>query len=174
MDSWLSWAQERAVSWLPRVAAALALMTAFSLAGALASAAVARFGQRTRRHRDAVRLLGRTVWLAFLSVGAVTALGTAGVNVSGLVAGLGLTGFALGMALKDIVSNLLAGMLILIYRPFRTQDRIAVTGIEGTVVAVDLRYTTLESQDKRFLIPNSTLFTNPITVVRQEPRAGGA
>jgi small conductance mechanosensitive channel len=88
------------------------------------------------------------------------------VNVSALIAGLGLTGFALGFALKDAVSNLLAGLLILIYKPFRMGDHISVTGLEGEVVNIDLRYTTLQAGQKTFLIPNSNLFTNPIILVR--------
>jgi small-conductance mechanosensitive channel len=98
-------------------------------------------------------------------MGVITALGTAGVNVSALVAGLGLTGFALGFALRDALSNLLAGILILIYRPFKRHDRISVAGFEGIVIETDLRYTTLQGEDKRILIPNATLFTHSIVLL---------
>ena len=103
-----------------------------------------------------------------LIFGAITALGTAGINVSALVAGLGLTGFALGFAFRDILSNLLAGILIVIFAPFQQQDRISVAGLEGTVINIDLRYTTLQAEGKKILIPNSTLFTNAITVMEIE------
>ncbi|HSE93079.1 MAG TPA: mechanosensitive ion channel domain-containing protein [Methylomirabilota bacterium] len=109
-------------------------------------------------------IVGQTAKVALVCFGAVTALGTVGVNVTALVAGLGLTGFALGFAFRDVLSNLLAGLLILLFRPFTRHDRIAVTGFEGTVAAVDLRYTTLEREDGRVLIPNSILFTNPIAL----------
>ena len=81
------------------------------------------------------------------------------------MAGLGLTGFALGFALKDTISNLLAGVLILLYRPFVIGDRLIASGYEGTVVSIDLRYTQLEGDGNRILIPNSKLFTDPITVL---------
>jgi len=84
---------------------------------------------------------------------------TLGVNVSALVAGLGLTGFALGYALKDSISNLLAGILILIYRPFGINNKVKVDKNEGTVTHIDLRYTTLENETGKILIPNSKLFT---------------
>ena len=90
-----------------------------------------------------------------------------GVNVSALVAGLGLTGLAIGIALKDVVSNAIAGIMILIYKPFQRNDRIVVTGLEGTVVQIDLRFTTLETADRRILIPNSNLLTNSIIVYRR-------
>ncbi len=111
-------------------------------------------------------LLARTAKITLIIVGVITALGTLGVNVSALVAGLGLTGFAVGFALKDTISNLLAGVLILLYHPFGTGNRIKISGFEGTVVSIDLRYTELEGDGARILIPNSKLFTNPIVVLK--------
>jgi small conductance mechanosensitive channel len=70
-----------------------------------------------------------------------------------------------GFALKDALSNTLAGVLILIYQPFRRGDCIIISGFDGTVDQIDLRYTTLSSEGDRILIPNSTMFTNPIKVV---------
>src|SRR5581483_6535082 len=109
-----------------------------------------------------MKQMAKTTLLVF---GILTALGTVGINISALIAGLGLTGFALGFALKDILSNFVAGILILTYHPYRRSDYISVSGLEGIVVEIDLRYTTLESEGKRILIPNSTLFTNAITVL---------
>jgi small-conductance mechanosensitive channel len=98
----------------------------------------------------------------------VTALGTIGVNVGALVAGLGLSGFALSFALKDALANMLAGISILLYRPFHIGDYISVTGLEGQVVSIELRYTTLKTKKNKVLVPNSNLFTNPISVQAQE------
>lgn len=106
-----------------------------------------------------------------LVFGAVTALGTAGVDVAALVAGLGLTGFALGFALKDIISNVLAGVLILIYKPFQHNDQITIKSFHGKVTRIDLRYTTLELEGKAIFIPNSMLFTDVITVQNAEENA---
>jgi small conductance mechanosensitive channel len=114
--------------------------------------------------KDVIHLIGQSTRIGVLVFGAVTGLATMGINVAALVAGLGLTGFALGFALRDVLSNLLAGAMIIIYRPLQRQDRIVVAGFEGTVVEIDLRYTTLQGEQKRFLIPNSTLFTNTITL----------
>ena len=92
-----------------------------------------------------------------------------GVNVFALVAGLGLTGFALGFAFLDVLSSLLAGILLLLFRPFGIGDRISVSGLEGEAIEIDLRYTGLRQPDKKALIPNSSLFTNPV-IVTTEPR----
>ena len=87
------------------------------------------------------------------------------------LAGLGLTGFALGFALRDAVSNLLAGVLILIFRPFHVGSDIKVAGYSGTVLAIDLRYTTLAGDGDHVLVPNKTMYSSPITVTG-EPAEG--
>ena len=117
---------------------------------------------------DLVTLLVRAARITLAGFGVVTALGTLGVDVKALVAGLGLTGFALGFALRDIISNTLAGVLILLFRPFHRGDHVSVAGAEGVVADVDLRYTTLVvDESTRVLVPNSTLFTNAIRVERR-------
>ncbi len=121
-------------------------------------------GRSDPSRKDVLNLIGHISKIGLLLFGLVTALGTMGINVAALVAGLGLTGFALGFALRDALSNVLAGLLILIYRPFHRNSHISVAGFEGTVTEIDLRYTTLQGEGKKFLIPNSTLFTNPITL----------
>ena len=159
------------IVFLPRMLAGLGVVIAAWIGAIVIDAIVGRIGQRGRLDASVLHLLQRCARMGLLVFGVVTALGTVGVDVSALVAGLGLTGFALGFALKDVLSNVLAGVLILLYRPFVRHDRVAVAGYEGTVTEIDLRYTTLEQGDSRFLIPNSTLFTNGISVTRPGARA---
>lgn len=109
-------------------------------------------------------LLAETAFFAVLVVAIITGLGSMGINVSALVASLGLGGFALGFALRDAISNVLAGVLLLVYRPFRTGQRIAVAGFEGIVEEINLRYTVLRTERAQQLIPNQLLFTNPVKV----------
>ena len=63
------------------------------------------------------------------SLASPPSLGTLGINVSALVAGLGLTGFALGFAFRDALSNVLAGVMILLYHPFHRGDCANITGL---------------------------------------------
>ena len=155
----------------PKVGIGLLIFLAFWLAGALLRAFFGRLSRQADYNTAFIlRLAGRTTSIALMVFGAITALGTMGINVSALVAGLGLTGFALGFALKDILSNLIAGVLILLYRPFRVNDYIMVAGNEGVVTEIDLRYTSLEKEGQIYLIPNSVLFTNSIGVVKSKRR----
>ena len=96
--------------------------------------------------------------------GCIVALGTVGIDASALVAGLGLVGLAVGLAMKEVLSNLLAGIMVLAYKPFKENDRIAVTTFEGRVSEINLRFTTLESGGKRIFIPNALVISNAVVV----------
>lgn len=150
--------------WGPKVLMAAGLLMVFWVASRLARKTIFTAGDKARLEYPVVRLMAMAARVTLLVAGIVTALGTLGVDVSALVAGLGLTGFALGFAIKDTISNILAGVLLLVYRPFSKKDYVEVKGMEGEVSAIDLRYTTLESNGQTILLPNSLLFTNPITI----------
>ena len=87
-----------------------------------------------------------------------------GVNISAIVAGLGLTGFAFGFAFKDMLSNFISGVLIFIYEPFKLGDTIEVEGKTGKVIDINLRYVTIESEDQKVLVPNSISVSKVISV----------
>lgn len=167
----LDHAGELLVLWGPRVLVAFLIVGAFWLGARLLDRTIARLIGHTHLNALVISLLTRSVHIALVGFGLVTAIGTLGVNISALVAGLGLTGFAMGFALRDTISNVLAGVLLLIYRPFDIHDRVNVSGQEGMVVNIDLRYTTLDNDVSRILIPNSVLFTNPI-IVSKSPASG--
>ena len=115
-----------------------------------------------------LRLAGASSKIVILLLGGITALAMPGIDVKALVAGLGLSGFALSFALKDALSNLMAGALIMVYQPFDCGDLIEVTGVRGLVTEINLRYTVLEFEGKTHLVPNSILYTNKITVDKKE------
>lgn len=150
----------------PVVVTSFVMFLVFWIASLAAQRIIERVGAGRGINPDLLYFLGRTAKISLLVFGAITALGTLGIDVSALVAGLGLTGFALGFALKDIISNALSGMLVLIYKPFSRGDQISVTGLDGSVVEINLRYTVLKTDDQLIFVPNANLFTNPVKVRR--------
>ena len=156
---------EETTLWLPRVGGAAVVLLAFLILAKVMRRIITKGADKLKLDKYLTSLLARTSSITLMIFGLVAVLGTLGVNVSALVAGLGLTGFALGFALKDTISNLLSGVLILLYRPFEIGNRIKISGYEGIVVSIDLRYTELEGAGSRILIPNSKSFTDPITVL---------
>jgi small-conductance mechanosensitive channel len=157
---------DEAILWTPKIIGVVVIFVAFFVLAKIIKRMITKSAERLKFDRNLTSLLARTSSITLIIFGFITALGTLGVDVSALVAGLGLTGFALGFALKDTISNLLSGVLILLYRPFEIGNRIKISGYEGIVVSIDLRYTELDSEGNKVLIPNSKLFTDPITVVK--------
>jgi small conductance mechanosensitive channel len=162
-------AVQRVVVQIPSVLTGIVLVLIFWIGARIARAVILRMGSNRRVNADAVHILADGLKWMVLTIGLITGMGTVGVDVSALIAGLGLTGLALGIALKDVVSNSIAGIMILIYKPFQRHDQITITGLEGTVVQIDLRFTTLETAEQRILIPNANLLTNSIVVRRKPP-----
>jgi len=157
---------DEAIRWGPKIIGALLILVVFYIFTKVAKRLITSGANRLKLDEHLTTLLVRTSRITLMVFGVVSAFGTLGIDISALVAGLGLTGFALGFALKDSISNLLSGILILLYRPFEIGNQIQISGYQGTVVAINLRYTELESEGNRVLIPNSKLFTDPITVLQ--------
>ncbi|MDP6893615.1 MAG: mechanosensitive ion channel [Verrucomicrobiota bacterium] len=152
------------MDWAEKIGVSVLILIVFWILAIVVRKIIRKAGNATGIDSSVVNLLARVANVGLWIVGLVTALGTVGINVSAIVASLGLTGFAVGFALKDSISNLLSGVLILIYRPFRVGQWISVKSFEGFVMAIDLRYTSLEQGDEKILVPNSLLFTNPISI----------
>ena len=135
---------------------------------------IAYAAPRMKADTGVVLLLSRVYYYAIIIFGLLTALSTAGLNVTALITGLGLTGFALGFALKDVLSNLLSGLMLLLYRPFTIGDYILVGGHEGTIETISMRHTILRDDAGRLvIIPNSKLITEVVVDNNHVPRAPG-
>lgn len=82
-----------------------------------------------------------------------------------VLAGLGVFSIAIGFAFQDILSNLLAGILLLIRQPFRSGDQVEVSGQRGTVEQITIRETQIRTFDgEKVLIPNAEVYQNVIRV----------
>jgi len=99
------------------------------------------------------------LWIILL----IILLGNLGVNVSGLIAGLGIMGFIVGFALKDTLGNIASGVFILFYKPFKVGDWIKVGGVVGAVESVGIAACELKSPDNiKITIPNSKIWGDVI------------
>jgi len=157
---------------LPQAVAGLFVAIVFWVLARLLGGAVMRLQARVDDdHKELVDLLADVVGWGLFIIGIVAGLGTAGVDVTAMVAGLGLTGFALGFALKDALSNLISGVMILAYRPFTRGDRVQIGTHMGRVVEIDLRYTTLDAKGAKVMIPNAKAHCETIIVLKAQPSA---
>ena len=94
-------------------------------------------------------------------------MGTVGIDTKPFITGLGVTGFTIGFALKDIATNFLSGLMLMTQKPFKSGDRIKVVGLEGVVENVDVRYVVLKGENSgRVMIPSATVYSNPVVVLK--------
>jgi len=99
---------------------------------------VAHFFDRVDYDRTLEVLVQKTLGVFLWMVVFIIALDNVGFDVSGFVAGLGVMGFIVGFAVKDVLSNLAAGLFLLVKRPFNIGEDINVAGVEGKVEQMTL------------------------------------
>lgn len=122
-----------------------------------------RIAKRTNAPLSVETLIVNTMYITALLIATMITLGSLGVNVAALVAGLGVGGIIVGYALKDILENFLAGALILIQRPFDVGEAITVSGHTGVVTQIKLRDTRLRNfENLEIIIPNRTVYNADI------------
>jgi len=119
--------------------------------------------------RTALPLLNKIVRFLVVALGALVALEFIGVDVTPLLAGAGVAGLAVSLAAKDTLSNLIAGILLILDRPFQVGDRIelwsapAESGSWGDVVEIGLRATKIRNPDNLVVvIPNNEIMRRDI------------
>ena len=110
-------------------------------------------------------LIKRVSQIVVAFLGVVVLLGHFGVSALAIMATLGLTGFALALALKDTITNIISGFIIMATQPFVVGDRIEVSAIDAWADVVDIGYrsTTCVTRDNReVVVPNGNIVDNTI------------
>ena len=112
---------------------------------------------------NALRIIRLLVNVALFAVAVVLILSNLGVDVTGIVAGLGIGGIAIGLAARDIFSDLFAALAIILDRPFRLGDTVKFGDTVGTVEAIGLKTTRIRSLDgDEVIVANAKLLTQEI------------
>lgn len=110
------------------------------------------------------RFLSSIVYMVLIVFVVLTALSALGVNTTNFLAILGVAGLAVGLALKDSLSNFAAGVMLVFFRPFKMGDYIEAAGISGTVVSIKIFDTILRTSDNRVItVPNALIYADTIT-----------
>ena len=142
----------------PKVVVALVILAAGHFAGRWAAGAAERAVSRLKLDAPVVSLGKRLVHVAVLGLFAIMALQNLGVELLPLIAGLGIAGAGVALAMQGVLGNLVAGLTIIFARPFRVGDYISIVNEEGEVLDVRLFSTTLGHPDlSRVVIPNRKL-----------------
>jgi small conductance mechanosensitive channel len=117
---------------------------------------VSHFFDRVDYDRTLEVLILNTLNVFLWIVVVIIALANIGFDVSGFIAGLGVMGFIVGFAVKDVLSNLAAGLFLLVKRPFTVDEIIDVAGVKGRVEQMTLSSCSIITEDRHTHTPISS------------------
>jgi len=154
---------------LPIYALAILVFLLFLWLASRVAQTTKKFVNDHGRSRNAATVIALIIRWGTVVFGALVALSIAlpSFKAADLIQVLGIGSVAIGFAFRDIFQNFLAGLIILMTDAFKIGDQIIVRdeNLEGTVTDIQTRATTISTyDDRKIIIPNSTLFTNPVTV----------
>jgi small conductance mechanosensitive channel len=145
------------------ITAAIIFLIGWRLAKLIA-AGVGKVLRKSRIDETLVGFLRTLVYFGLLVFVVIAVLDRLGVQTTSLVAVLGAAGLAVGLALQGTLSNFGAGVLIILFKPFKAGDFVQAGGEMGTVKKVSIFNTVLGSPDNRkIILPNSKIIGDSIT-----------
>jgi len=155
---------ERLLDWMPRLLSAFMILVLFWALWRMILRALAALLRRGGIDATLSMLIQSAAKVTVLSIGVVSALGQVGVDITGLLTGVGVLGLTIGFAARDALSNMISGFFILWDRPFTIGDLIEIGGSYGRVDTITLRTTRVVTVDGRMLaIPNTEIVNNTVT-----------
>ncbi len=113
-----------------------------------------------------IRFAENLIYYALIVVVIIAAIGQLGINTTSFLTIVGAAGLAVGLALKDSLSNFAAGVMLILFRPFRVGDYVEAGGANGTVKGITMFNTVLHTPDNQVrIVPNGMITSNVITNV---------
>ena len=168
--SWLVRNQALLLSYAVNIVAAIAIIIVGMIIARAVSNAVNRMMRARQLDATVADFLSAMLRYAIIAFTLIAALGRVGVQTASVIAVLGAAGLAFALALQGSLSNLAAGVLLVMFRPFRAGEYVDLGGIAGTVLHVQIFSTTLRTADgKIVVVPNGKIIAGNIINFSREP-----
>lgn len=153
-----------AVQFVINLARAMAVLVATLVIARFSKQWTVRGLTRGRVSLTLATLLGNLAQVAVIVVGTVLLLPSFGVDWTGLLTLVGVSGLAISLSMQDLLKNVVAGIYILMEQPFRIGDQISVKEVKGTVQGIELRTTILCTEENlQVVVPNSIVLNEIVT-----------
>ncbi|MDA0763152.1 MAG: mechanosensitive ion channel family protein [Proteobacteria bacterium] len=144
--------------------ATIILILGFYFAGKLSGIARKNLSLFNKIDPLIVPIIGNVIRYGIIIITLIAVLGQFGVQTTSIIAILGAAGLAIGLALQGTLSNVAAGVMLLLLRPFTTGDWVETGGVSGTIKEVGLFTTIINTFDNVYVsIPNSSIWNSTIT-----------
>jgi small conductance mechanosensitive channel len=170
MERLLDQAQTLLMELGPSVLAAIVIFVVGRWIAKIITKLVARVASKAKVDPILVKFMGSVTYAVLLMLVIISALGKLGINTTSFVAIVGAAGLAIGFAFQGTLGNLASGVMLILFRPFKTGDYIEAGGTAGTVEEVQIFATILRTPDnKRIIIPNGTVVGGNITNYSANP-----
>lgn len=168
--TWLARNQELLLSYAVNIVAAIAIVIIGMIVARIVSNTVNRLMVARKIDATVADFLSALVRYGIIAFTLIAALGRVGVQTASVIAVLGAAGLAVGLALQGSLSNLAAGVLLVMFRPFRAGEYVDLGGVAGTVLNVQIFSTTMRTVDgKIVVIPNGKIIAGNIINFSREP-----
>jgi len=152
------------IRFLPRLISALIVFAAGIVLSRLIDRWMGRWAAKRLPQIELQQLITRIARWSVLILFTIAALGQVNFDVTTFLAGLGVAGLTIGFALQDLARNFIAGIIVMVRRPFGIGDSVKIGEHTGQVLAVSTRDTTIATWDgPRVIIPNLQVLEGPIS-----------
>ena len=159
------WLEKNAIPIGGRLLAALAILGIGYIIAQITVKIVRGALKRSRVRENLLLIrftLGAIKWSIMIFV-LIMALGQIGINITALVAGVGVAGFVIGFALKDVMANFASGVLLIVRQPFKVGNFVRVGGEEGFIEELNVFSTVLRTPDNKVVVlPNAKVWGETI------------
>lgn len=170
MENITTWVSENALDWGIKIGIAIAIFIIGKIIARMLSNLVRKAMTRAGTDAILVGFISNITYGILLVAVVLAAVDSLGVNVTSLMAIVAAAGLAVGLALKDSLGNFAAGVMIVIFRPFKVGDFITAGGADGVVDEIGLFSTMMHTGDnQRVIVPNSSIIGGNITNVSALP-----
>ena len=117
-----------------------------------------------------IRFLDKLIYYTLLVAVIIAAADQVGIETTSFLAILGAAGLAVGLALKDSLSNFASGVMLILFQPFKVGDAVTAAGVSGSVERIDIFNSVINTWDnQKVVIPNSKITTDIITNINANP-----
>ncbi len=182
MDATFAWLEQWFEDPEQRIAAlgllcvkAVATLVVGWILARLVTGVIKRLLVRARVDATLCSFLGNLSYALLMTLVAVTTIAQLGIPIASFVAVIGAAGLAVGLALQGSLSNFAAGVMVVIFRPFKVGDSIEAAGISATVEEIQIFATVLRTGDnKRVIVPNAKITSGAITVTTPPTTLGAS